>query len=333
MSQISMDIPTVQIHENELQNLINFIYKHEYLLKEFGALKIQPNIGCKLALKKRPKNIALRPIMKEIVKMNTDEAVYLTQEFDHIEKLSQERSPIVDERSFWSSLPGYSNTRRQLNTSILPKKSFFAQKTSRSYFDIHRLPNQSLLKLGGNTVTRQIVPYIRRAHGSGAIFPMTSAQQQLFSIDYHHEGGIHHWYIIPTREREALQRVINYPNSSICLDHGQLFIDPLMLDKNHIRYHRIVQHPNEFVVLSAGTLAQSFTEDASWSESIVFALPSWIEEGHASVSLPPCQCNMSQDFLSQTIDVSLFSHEHIRRYITVHLSTINDNKSPTLKGS
>ncbi|CAF3809660.1 unnamed protein product, partial [Rotaria sp. Silwood1] len=39
---------------------------------------------------------------------------------------------------------------------------------------------------------------------------MTSARQRLFSIDYHHEGGAHHWYIIPNREREVLQRIIDH---------------------------------------------------------------------------------------------------------------------------
>ncbi len=72
MSSISMDVPTLQINENDLQNFISFIYKHERLLKEFGAIKIQPNIECKLALKKREKNIVLCPNMEQIVKINKD---------------------------------------------------------------------------------------------------------------------------------------------------------------------------------------------------------------------------------------------------------------------
>jgi hypothetical protein len=162
---------------------------------------------------------------------------------------------------------------------------------------------------------------------------LTSAHQHLFSVDYHHEGGAHHWYIIPPGQREALQRIIDHQNSSICLDHGQLLIDPSTLDKNHIRYHRIVQLPNEFIVLSAGTLAQGFTEDASWSESIAFALPSWIEEGHANISLPLCQCNILQYSLPKTIDISLFRHELIQRYITSHLNNIIHDASLALKGS
>ncbi|CAF1553735.1 unnamed protein product, partial [Rotaria sp. Silwood1] len=207
------------------------------------------------------------------------------------------------------------------------------EKTSRLYFDIHRLPRQSLLKLAGTKVTRQFAPHVRRAYGPGAIFPMTSARQRLFSIDYHHEGGAHHWYIIPNREREVLQRIIDHYKPGMCLNHGQLLIDPSILDKNHIRYHRVIQHPGEFVVLSAGALVQSFTEDASWSESIAFALPSWIEEGHACVSVSRCQCDISQDLLPEIIDANLFTPELIQRYVTSHLNFTTDGKSPTLKDS
>ncbi len=332
MSSISMDIPTLQINQKDLQNFVSFIYEHERLLKEFGAIKIQLNTDCKLALKKRRKNLMLNPMMEQITKMNKDESVYFMQKVDHIAKSTQQKSLLSDESSFWASLSCSSNERRQTNISILANKSFFSQKTSRLYFDIHRLPNQSLLKLAGRKVVRQFVPYVRRAHEPGSIFPLTSAHQRLFSVNYHHEGGAHYWYVIPTSERQVLQKIIGHQNPSICLDHGQILIDPSVLDKNHIRYYRTIQRPNEFIVLSAGTLAQSFTEDASWSESIDFALPGWIEEGYANVSVPPCQCKISQEFLPETIDVRLFTHELIQRYITSHLNIINNDKLPTLKG-
>jgi len=162
---------------------------------------------------------------------------------------------------------------------------------------------------------------------------MTSAEQHLFLIDYHHEGGAHHWYIIPYRERKALQTIIDKHKSSICLDHGQILIDPSVLDKHQIRYHRIIQRPNEFVVLSAGALAQSFSEDASWSESIEFALPSWIEDGHANGAVSSCRCNISQDSLPEIIDITLFRHELIQNYITSQLNIIINDESNELKGS
>ena len=271
--------------------------------------------------------------MEQIFKIPGNEPLYSVQKVDYIDEFIEENSMVTDECGFWSSLPCYSNERRQMNTSLLSNKSFFSQKTSRIYFDIQRLPRQSLLKIGGNKVTRQFVPSVRRAHGPGAIFPLSCTKQRLFSIDYLHEGGIHHWYIIPTSERATLQQLMEQKSSSVCLDHGQFLIDPSVLDKNHIRYHRISQYPNEFVVLSAGTLAQSFAEDASWSESVLFALPSWIEEGHAAASATSCQCDIPPQSLSEKIDLTLFKKELIERYITYYLNTTADNKSLSFKGT
>jgi hypothetical protein len=52
MSSISVDVPTLKINPNDLENLIKFIYSHEELHKRFGVLKIQLDIDCELALKK-----------------------------------------------------------------------------------------------------------------------------------------------------------------------------------------------------------------------------------------------------------------------------------------
>ena len=327
MSSISMQIPTFQINDNDLQNLIPYIYKREQILSEFGAIKIQLNSECKLALKKRQKNLLLPPKTEHIVKISQGDNIYAVQKGDHFYEFPKKNPLITDEVSFWSSLPCSENEAQLLNISSSVNKSFFSQKTSRIYFDIHRLPNQSLLRLGGTKIARQFVPCVRRAHQSGAIFPFTCAQQRLFSIDYHHEGADHHWYIIPARERESLQKIIDQQSFPTCLDHGQLFIDPSVLDRNHIRYHRIVQHANEFIVLSAGTLAQSFTYGASWSESISFALPSWIEHGHASISTLSCSCNIPDEHLSKTIDITLFKPELVQRYMASYLNVISDGKS------
>jgi hypothetical protein len=284
-----MDIPILKINQNELENLMDYLVKHEQLLKEFGGIKIELNPDCKLALKKRKKNLLLNPIMDQIEKINQDQLIYTVKKVDQILESYQENLLIKDELSFWSSL---SSSKRQTNISILPNKSFFKEKTSRLYFDLHRLPKKSILKLTGRKLSKQFLPYVLRAHGPGAIFPLTCANQHLFSINYHHEGGEHYWYIIPNSERKYLTNI----NSSICLDHGQLIIDPQVLDQNHIRYYRTIQHPNEFIVLSAGTLTQSFTKDQSWSEAIDFVLPSWIEQA----SLTHCQCK-------QYIPLNLFT--------------------------
>ncbi|CAF1044814.1 unnamed protein product [Adineta steineri] len=332
MSSVSIDIPTLQINGNDLQNFVRFIYKHEKLLKEFGAIKVQPNIDCKLALKKRPKTLTLNPIMKKIVKINENVNIYSSQTINHINESTQKHLMVTNEYSFWSSLSASNKEQRDLNISLSSNTSFFIEKTSSVYFDLHRIPYQSLLKLGGKKLTNQFVPCVKRAHGPGAIFPLISARQRLFSIDYHHEGGDHHWYIIPSDQREALQNLVDQQNPSLCLDHGQLFIDPSILDKNYIRYHRIIQHANEFIVLSAGALAQSYTEDISWSESISFALPSWIEEGHADIPIIPCRYHIEQNCSVDSIDVALFRQELIQKYVTSYLKTAPNDEPPVFIG-
>jgi hypothetical protein len=327
-----MDVPILKINQNDLENFLCFIYKNENMLKEFGAIKIQLNPECKLALKKRRKNIVLRPISSKIVKINKDEKIYLTKPIDYIDESIEEKFLIRNESIFWSSLSSNLNNKKvkYLNISLLPNKSFFCQKRSRSHFGIHRLPNQSLLKLGGTQLTRQFSPCVKRAHKRGSIFPLNSAENRLFLCDYHHEGGKHYWYIIPNNQRDILQIIINqiFNSSSICFDHGQIFIDPSILDKYNIRYYKLIQNPNEFVILSSGTLTQSFTKDSSWSESIPFALPSWIEDGHANNSHLSCQCYLHQNLLSKKIDTKLFRHELIQRYTNTYLN----DKSISLKG-
>ncbi|CAF0842182.1 unnamed protein product [Adineta steineri] len=326
-----MDVPTFQINENENENIVNFIYKHERILKEYGAIKIQPNIRCKFALKKRPKTLILHPISRQIVKINSNNLIYSIQNTSDVDVPDKRASIIKDECTFWLDLSYLNNGQRPLNISFSSNNTFFYQKLARKYFDIHSVPNQSLLRIAEKKVISECVPCVKRAHGAGAIFPLSCTEQNLFSIDYHHEGGIHHWYIIPNCERKSLQTVIDQEKLSICLDHGQIVIDPSFLDKHHIRYHRITQCPNEFVVLSAGTLSQSFVEDASWSESIVFALPSWIEDDHANHSKLLCQCNIFNNSLSETIDITRFNRELIRKYTKSYLGNTTNDKSIVLK--
>ncbi|CAF1474734.1 unnamed protein product, partial [Adineta steineri] len=301
MSSTSMYVPTLEINENDITNLIGLIYKHQRLLKEFGAIKIQLGSKCKLALKKRRKRLFTHPITTQVVQMSKDDLIYSVREAALLDDSIEQSPPIKDAAAFWLSVSCLNKQKRHLNISLSPNKSYFDTKTSGSYFDIHRLPGLSLLKIGGKEVTEQCVPSIKIAHGPGSILPLSCARQHLFSIDYHHEGGAHHWYIIPSSQRDLLQSIINKQNSSSCLDHGQILIDPLMLDRYHIRYHRVIQRPNEFVVLSCGTLAQSFTEDASSSESIDFALPSWIEEGHANNSMSSCRHGCFHDEIDQIL--------------------------------
>ncbi|CAF0719343.1 unnamed protein product [Adineta steineri] len=229
---------------------------------------------------------------------------------------------------FWPSLSQF-GTKKQISTiSILPKTSYFLKRIPRTDFDIRQLSQRSLLSLCDSRCLRQFAPSLIRAHGPGAIFPLASTHQHLFSFDYHHGGGLRYWYIIPASERDSLGQIFQRETDSICLEHGNILIDPLMFDKYGIRYHRIVQYPNEIIILAAGALCQSFTENAAWNETIEFALPSWIYDGHANVQIS-CQCKLPISSLSKTIAEDPFHHDKIQKYIDIYLNIDTDNKYVT----
>ena len=85
----------------------------------------------------------------------------------------------------------------------------------------------------------------------------------------------------------------------------------------------LIQHPNEFVVLAAGALAQGFAENASWNETIGFALPSWLQDGHAAAQTLPCNCYLNHASLPEPIDISQFRYELVQRWSTTNLSRSN----------
>jgi hypothetical protein len=334
MSKISMDAPTVHTTERNMHNLINFIFMHEQLLKEFGAIKIKLHSECKLAVKVRKMGSPPCSMVQQVVRVSDQDLIYRLRTVTCIDRSTYDPSLPTNENTFWPSLSSFDSGhgQRRSSVTILPKKSLFLKRAHRNYVDPHRLPSQSLLKVGGTNVTRQFFPSLARAHGPGAIFPLISARQRLFSLDYHHKGGIRQWYIVPARERETLQKKIQQQNASICLEHQNLLVDPSVFDKHHIRYHRLVQHPNEIVVLAAGALAQSFTEDSSWSESVAFALPSWLEDGHASACGTFCACDFYDAFSPEAIDIRVFTDELVQKYCATHLRVGIEDESSSRAG-
>lgn len=330
MSSTVLSVPTIRIGPSDLENLVSFLYTHEHTLKQFGGIKIQLSADCSLALKKRRSSPTCNNL-KEICRVAAKECIYSIEDCSNV-NLCEIRPSAANEETFWTHLSNSSTACHHPSVSILPEKSLFYEKWHRKYFSIHSVPRQSLLKLVGTKMINQFMSSLFRAHGPGATYPLSSARRRLFSLVYHHQGGPRHWYIIPAYEREALTALLCRESGTTCFEHKKFLIDPQVLDKHHIRYHRIIQYPNDIIVLSAGTVTQSFTEDASWSESIDFALPCWIEDGHASVSHLPCCPNPPHDSPVYPIDLNLFHPDLIQKFVKSKLNRLCKKGSLARKG-
>lgn len=131
-----MDVLSFEVNENDIN-------KHEEVLKEYGAIKIQTNINWKLSLKKKGKiSFKSSSINKQIIKKNNNQLIYFLENLINRNENYQDYFKIEDENNFCSLL-SFSplNKEYPLNISILPNKSFFSKKISRNSFSMYRLLN------------------------------------------------------------------------------------------------------------------------------------------------------------------------------------------------
>ncbi|CAF0811857.1 unnamed protein product [Adineta steineri] len=153
MSIESYDIPTISIKDNELKDLLKYIYKNESLLKENGAIKLIPPKKFKNLLKKTPITVPLRSTIQQVTQIGNDDSVYSikTNSLNENKEILNENILLNDE-TFWLLLPNGSNTENISNISIINDQSLFLKRVERDQFDFHDLPFKSLLKLSGKKI-------------------------------------------------------------------------------------------------------------------------------------------------------------------------------------
>ncbi|CAF4379203.1 unnamed protein product, partial [Adineta steineri] len=152
---------------------------------------------------------------------------------------------LINDEIFWLLLPNGSNTQHISSISQINSQSLFLKRVQRDQFDFHQLPFQSLLKLSGKKFCNQYSSRLIKAHGPAAIFPLSSNKQNLYQLNYHHEGGIRYWYIIPSDERKKFEILFQENNPSICIQHDEILIDPLLFKKYNIKYKKVIQNSGE----------------------------------------------------------------------------------------
>ncbi|CAF1184521.1 unnamed protein product [Adineta steineri] len=320
MSTQSSDIPTIEIKDNDMKDLLKYLYQNESLLKENGAIKLIPTSNFKNLLKKTPINIPLCSTIQQVKQIDKENLVYSikTNKINENKEIPKENILINDEM-FWLLLPNGSNTQNISSISIINSQTLFLKRVQRDQFDFHQLPFKSLLKLSGKKFCNQYSSTLIKAHGSATIFPLSSNKQNLYQLNYHHEGGIRYWYIIPSEERKKFEILFQENNPSICIEHNEIIIDPLLFQKYEIKYKRVIQNSGEILILSAGILSQGFTQDKTICEAIHFALPNYFyDQLNKNSSL--CHCMLSSNFNNdESIDFNLYNDENIQGYIQKYL--------------
>ncbi|CAF0811818.1 unnamed protein product [Adineta steineri] len=332
MSIESYDIPTISLHDKELKDLLKYVYKNESLLKENGAIKLIPPKKFKNLLKKTPITVPLRSTIQQVTQIGNDDSIYSikTNSLNENKEILNENILLNDE-TFWLLLPNGSNTENISNISIINGQSLFLKRVERDEFDFHDLPFKSLLKLSGKKFCKKYSSTLIKAHGPGAIFPLSANKQNLYQLNYHHEGGIRYWYIIPSEERKKFENVFQESKPSICVEHDEIIINPSFFNKFNIKYKKVTQKANEILILASGILSQSFTQDEILCESIHFGLPSWVfDQFTRNSSL--CRCKLSSNSnKDESVDMNLYNDEAIQKYMQKYFQiNIHQNKDSEL---
>ncbi|CAF4252586.1 unnamed protein product, partial [Adineta steineri] len=332
MSTQSSDIPTIEIKDNQMKDLLKYLYQNQPLLKENGAMKLIPTSSFKNLLKKTPINIPLCSTIQQVKQIDKENFIYSikTNEMNEKKEISKENNLINDEM-FWLLLPNGFNTQHISSISQINLQTLFLKRVQRDQFNFHQLPFQSLLKLSGKEFCKKYSSTLIKAHGPAAIFPLSSNKQNLYQLNYHHEGGLRYWYIIPSEERKKFEDLFKEDHSSICLEHDQILIDPLLFKKYNIKYKKVTQKPNEILILSGGILSQSFTQHEILCESFHFSLPSCFYN-EFTVNSSSCHCKLSSSSnQDESIDLNLYNDETIQGYIQKYLQlNIHQNEDSTL---
>jgi len=158
----------------------------------------------------------------------------------------------------------------------------------------------------------------------GSMFGLRTEEGDLFSMSYMHEGSSKFWYIVPSSYADQLEQClagVDTLNISQCqapFRHKTLFPNPTELIRSYnIPVYRIEQCPNEIVVTFPRAYHWGFTGGLSITESVNFALPSWIPFGR---SARLCTCRQQE--YPVTINMNPFSEESVDKYTQTHLNSL-----------
>lgn len=175
----------------------------------------------------------------------------------------------------------------------------------------------SLLKYYPKTIAGITTPYLHFGMWSTSV-GIHIDEHDLMSFNYLHYGAPKIWYIISPSSYSKLEEIVNklklFSDLSLSclspLQHKNLLLKPSFLQLHSIEFYKIEQKLNELVIIFPGVYHFYFDTGFNLSETVKYALPSWLEFQRRSPRL--CSCSLSS--LTENLNRRFFTHEILEKF-------------------
>lgn len=321
-------IPILTPTFEQWKSLPNYLIHHETSLqRRYGAVKILPPSRW-IPLFKNPYNLnQIKSYMKQeiIPSSNQSDVFYIKNiEIPKRRSMSYEEFKILAENDtyrlndtinfnltdyFWSTI----STNISLHVPNIEDTLFSKRE---NIFNMSNLP--SLLKYYPKTILGVTAPYLHLGMWASSL-GIHIDEHDLISLNYLHSGAPKIWYIISPSSYLKFEELVNKLKlfsdfSSSCLSplqHKTLLIKPSFLNLHSIEYYKIEQKLNELVVIFPGIYYFYFDTGFNLSETVKYALPSWLEFQRRSPRL--CSCTISLSII-ENLNRRFFTKEILEKF-------------------
>lgn len=304
-SSVVSDFTVKTFHANydDIKNFTQFIQKLESECKNEGAVKVIPPSQFQPGTKVIPYNHQFPYVVAQRadrIQFNNSHAYELAYN-DRSSMLHKEfiSKTVLNEHPHTSI-----DLIEDLSWDALAKNdgpSLYSMNNDLSLFsDSCRWLNLNKFTHAESIIHKHVSPSMKGIHspyvyvGSWpTYFGFHIEDANLNSINFLHRGSPKFWYIVPSDDGGKLERLGNQFGeivSSTCknfLRHKALLVPPSVLRQHGIRFGRIAQYPNEFVVTFSGGYHQGFNSGLNEAEAINFGTKRWLE---LFEQYNPCDC-------------------------------------------
>lgn len=152
-------------------------------------------------------------------------------------------------------------------------------------------------------------------------FGLHLEEANLNSINFLHAGERKIWYFIPESENVKLENLANDVGRMVnttCVNfirHKSLMIPPAVLRQHGIKFGRVVQRPNEYILSFSGGYHAGFNCGLNQAEAINFGSERWLKFFPEYLA---CRCAIDQEVFMRKVkkvisDIYLLEAEKLRK--------------------